>query len=133
MPSAVGITLEQAQAALAGAIYLGPRKKQVHSQGNVPYVLLGTGLLWFGWLGFNAGSALGANADAVIAFTNTNIASATAMITWLFYERMLGRMMSTIGACIGAVVGLVASTPAACAPPMTEMRELGQLHRKRGE
>lgn len=100
-------------AALAGAIYLGPRKNPVHAHGNVPYVLLGTGLLWFGWFGFNAGSALGANADAVIAFTNTNIASATAMIAWLFYERMLGRKMSAIGACIGAIVGLVAITPAA--------------------
>ena len=71
------------------------------------------GLLWFGWFGFNAGSALGANSDAVIAFANTNIASATAMITWIFYERMLGRKMSAVGACIGAVVGLVAITPAA--------------------
>ncbi|MEX1187840.1 MAG: ammonium transporter [Bacteroidia bacterium] len=100
-------------AALAGAIYLGKRKQAVESHANVPYVILGTGLLWFGWFGFNAGSALGANGDAVIAFANTNIASATAMITWLFYERMLGRKMSAVGACIGAVVGLVAITPAA--------------------
>ncbi len=100
-------------AALAGAIFLGPRKDKSLSHSNVPYVILGTGLLWFGWFGFNAGSALGANSDAVIAFTNTNIASATAMITWLFYERMLGRKMSAVGACIGAVVGLVAITPAA--------------------
>ncbi len=100
-------------AALAGAIYLGKRKVAVESHANVPYVILGTGLLWFGWFGFNAGSALGANGDAVIAFANTNIASATAMITWIFYERMLGRKMSAIGACIGAVVGLVAITPAA--------------------
>ncbi|MCH2199176.1 MAG: ammonium transporter [Flavobacteriales bacterium] len=100
-------------AALAGAIYLGKRKEVIEEHANIPYVLLGTGLLWFGWFGFNAGSALGANGDAVIAFANTNIASATAMITWLFYERMLGRKMSTVGACIGAVVGLVAITPAA--------------------
>lgn len=100
-------------AALAGAIYLGKRKKAIESHANIPYVILGTGLLWFGWFGFNAGSALGANGDAVIAFANTNIASATAMITWLFYERMVGRKMSAIGACIGAVVGLVAITPAA--------------------
>ncbi len=100
-------------AALAGALYLGKRKVVTESHANVPYVILGTGLLWFGWFGFNAGSALGANGDAVIAFANTNIASATAMITWIFYERMLGRKMSAIGACIGAVVGLVAITPAA--------------------
>ncbi|AEV33480.1 ammonium transporter [Owenweeksia hongkongensis] len=100
-------------AALAGAIYLGKRKIEIGEHANVPHVILGTGLLWFGWFGFNAGSALGVNGDAVIAFANTNIASATAMITWLFYERMLGRKMSAIGACIGAVVGLVAITPAA--------------------
>lgn len=100
-------------AALAGAMFLGKRKEISHNPTNVPYVILGTGLLWFGWFGFNAGSALGANADAVIAFANTNIASATAMITWVFYERMLGRKMSAVGACIGAVVGLVAITPAA--------------------
>ena len=100
-------------AALAGAIFLGKRKEISDNPTNVPYVILGTGLLWFGWFGFNAGSALGANADAVIAFANTNIASATAMITWVFYERMLGRKMSAVGACIGAVVGLVAITPAA--------------------
>lgn len=100
-------------AALAGAIFLGKRKEIVNNPVNVPYVILGTGLLWFGWFGFNAGSALGANSDAVVAFANTNIASATAMITWVFYERMLGRKMSAVGACIGAVVGLVAITPAA--------------------
>ena len=100
-------------AALSGAIFLGKRKEILHNPANVPYVILGTGLLWFGWFGFNAGSALGANADAVIAFANTNIASATAMLTWIFYERMLGRKMSAVGACIGAVVGLVAITPAA--------------------
>lgn len=100
-------------AALAGAIYLGKRKVEELEPANVPFVILGTGLLWFGWFGFNAGSALGANGDAVIAFANTNIASATAMIAWVFYERMRGRKMSAVGACIGAVVGLVAITPAA--------------------
>ena len=100
-------------AALAGAVFLGKRKALFYEPANVPFVILGTGLLWFGWFGFNAGSALGANSDAVIAFANTNIASATAMITWVFYERMVGRKMSAVGACIGAVVGLVAITPAA--------------------
>jgi len=100
-------------AALAGAVFLGKRKKVKHDPAEVPYVILGTGLLWFGWFGFNAGSALGANADAVIAFANTNVASAVAMITWIFFERFHDRKMSAIGACIGAVVGLVAITPAA--------------------
>jgi len=100
-------------AALAGAVFLGKRKNKQKNPANVPYVILGTGLLWFGWFGFNSGSALGANTDAVLAFANTNVASATAMITWIFYERMLGRKMSAVGACIGAVVGLVAITPAA--------------------
>lgn len=100
-------------AALAGAVFLGKRSDSTIRNANVPYVILGTGLLWFGWFGFNAGSALGANEDAVIAFANTNIASATAMLTWIFYERMLDRKMSAVGACIGAVVGLVAITPAA--------------------
>ena len=100
-------------AALAGAVFLGKRKKVSHNPANVPYIILGTGLLWFGWFGFNAGSALGANADAVLAFANTNIASAVAMLTWIFFERFQGRKMSAIGACIGAIVGLVAITPAA--------------------
>lgn len=100
-------------AALAGAVFLGKRKKVSHNPANVPYIILGTGLLWFGWFGFNAGSALGANADAVIAFANTNIASAVAMLTWIFFERFQGKKMSAIGACIGAIVGLVAITPAA--------------------
>lgn len=100
-------------AALAGAVILGKRKEAALEHANVPFVILGTGLLWFGWFGFNAGSALGANADAVVAFANTNIASATAMITWMFYERMFDRKMSAVGACVGAVVGLVAITPAA--------------------
>ncbi len=101
-------------AALAGALFLG-RRTHAHEEepANIPFVILGTGMLWFGWFGFNAGSALGATADAVLAFANTNIASATAMITWMFYERFQNRKMSAVGACIGAIVGLVAITPAA--------------------
>ena len=100
-------------AALAGALFLGKRKKIEEKPANIPFVILGTGLLWFGWFGFNAGSALGANQDAVIAFANTNLASATSMITWIFFDRFIGAKMSAIGACIGAIVGLVAITPAA--------------------
>jgi len=80
---------------------------------RVPYVLLGTGLLWFGWFGFNAGSALAANGLAVSAFATTNTASATAGLAWIFFDSLRGRKPSALGFCIGAVVGLVAITPAA--------------------
>lgn len=100
-------------AALAGAVFLGPRKNARLEHANIPFIILGTGLLWFGWFGFNAGSALGANEDAVLAFGNTHFASAAGMITWIFFERFQGRKMNAVGACIGAIVGLVAITPAA--------------------
>lgn len=100
-------------AALAGAIVLGRRKNPHHKPSNIPFVLLGTGMLWFGWFGFNAGSALAANATAAMAFGTTTIASASAMITWIFFDRINGRKVSALGASIGAVVGLVAITPAA--------------------
>ena len=98
-------------AALAGALFLGRRIQQEETPANIPFVILG--LLWFGWFGFNAGSAFSAGTDAVLAFANTNLASATAMITWIFFDRYRDRKMSAVGACIGAVVGLVAITPAA--------------------
>lgn len=98
-------------AALAGAIIIGKRKNAHHNAANISYVLLGTGMLWFGWFGFNAGSALAADASAAIAFGTTAIASATAMMTWIFFDRLQGRNVSAMGASIGAVVGLVAITP----------------------
>ena len=104
-------------AALAGAVFLG--KRNTHRNGhasspaNIPFVVLGTGLLWFGWFGFNAGSALGANGLATSAFATTNFASAAAMLSWVFWDALNGRKISALGACIGAVVGLVAITPAA--------------------
>jgi ammonium transporter, Amt family len=104
-------------AALAGALILGRRKshvsQEIASPANVPFVILGTGMLWFGWFGFNAGSALAANGTAAIAFGTTNTASAAAMLGWMFFDWMRGRKPSALGACIGAVVGLVAITPAA--------------------
>jgi Amt family ammonium transporter len=100
-------------AALAGALVLGKRKDSNHIPTNIPFVLLGTGMLWFGWFGFNAGSALAANGTAAMAFATTTTASAAAMLTWIFFERINGRKTSALGACVGAVVGLVAITPAA--------------------
>ncbi len=99
-------------AALAGAIFLG-RRKASGKPANVPFVLLGAAMLWLGWFGFNAGSSLAANSIAVKAFLNTNTASATAMMTWVFFDCLLGRKPSAMGAAIGAVVGLVAITPSA--------------------
>lgn len=98
-------------AALAGALVLGSRKNPHHEPSNIPYVILGTGMLWFGWFGFNAGSALAANATAATAFGTTTIASASAMMTYIFFDRLNCRPVSALGACIGAVVGLVAITP----------------------
>jgi len=100
-------------AAIAGVLAIGKRKHLEYIPTNIPFVLLGTGLLWFGWFGFNAGSALAANHTAAMAFATTTIASASAMLTWVFFDRINGRKVSALGACIGAVVGLVAITPAA--------------------
>lgn len=104
-------------AALVGAIVLKRRAVHIRREetkpARVPYVLLGTGLLWFGWFGFNAGSALAANALAVSAFATTNTASAVAGLTWIFFDALRGRKPSALGFCIGAVVGLVAITPGA--------------------
>ena len=102
-------------AALAGAIFLGRRKdaNKEFKPANIPYILLGAGMLWFGWFGFNAGSALAANDVAASALVNTNTASAAAMLTWIFYDAAKGKKPSAVGAAIGLVVGLVAITPAA--------------------
>lgn len=104
-------------AALAGALVLKRRKSHIERReippANVPYVLIGTGLLWFGWFGFNAGSAGGANSLAVNAFGTTNTAAAAAGLAWMFFDVLKGKKPSVLGFCIGAVVGLVAITPAA--------------------
>jgi Amt family ammonium transporter len=101
-------------AALAASIYLGKRKEQAnHSPANIPFVLIGTGLLWFGWFGFNAGSAAGANSLAAVAFATTNTAAAAAGLAWILFDAFKGKKPSAMGFCIGIVVGLVAITPAA--------------------
>jgi len=111
--------------ALAASIVLGPRKdylKKKTRPANIPYVILGTTLLWFGWFGFNAGSALyadsgttgvtpGSQPSATIAFANTQIATASASLTWLLLDSIFYKPTAA-GACAGAVVGLVVITPA---------------------
>ncbi|SIT32596.1 ammonium transporter [Filimonas lacunae] len=104
-------------AALAGALVLKRRHTHIEHReippANVPYVLIGTGLLWFGWFGFNAGSALSAGPLAVSAFFTTNTAAGAAGLSWMFFDVVRGKKPSALGFCIGAVVGLVAITPAA--------------------
>jgi len=104
-------------AALAGALVLKRRKVHIANKeippANIPYVLIGTGLLWFGWFGFNAGSAGAANSLSVSAFGTTNTAAAAAGLSWMFFDILKGKKPSVLGFCIGAVVGLVAITPAA--------------------
>ncbi len=103
-------------AALVTAIVLGKRAnldKNIPTPHNMPFVVLGTGLLWFGWFGFNAGSALAANGLAVNAFVVTNTAAAAAGLSWALIEWMRNGKPTIFGVCSGAVAGLVAITPAA--------------------
>jgi Amt family ammonium transporter len=102
-------------AALALALVLGKRvgfAKGIAVPHNPPFVLLGAGLLWFGWFGFNAGSELAADGTAAIAFVNTLIAPAAALLGWLVVERIKDGKPTSVGAASGAVAGLVAITPA---------------------
>lgn len=102
--------------ALVAAWMLGPRKNypdKLSPPHNVPFILLGAGLLWFGWFGFNAGSALASGSLATIAFVNTNTSAAAATITWLILETVLRGKPTAVGAATGAVAGLVGITPAA--------------------
>ncbi len=98
------------------AVLLGPRRdfgRVPNVPHNVPFTLLGAGLLWIGWFGFNAGSALAADGIAANALITTHAAAAAAMVTWLALERLRGGRPTAVGAATGAVVGLVAITPAA--------------------
>ena len=102
-------------AALALALVLGKRvgfQKGAHVPHNPPFVLLGAGLLWFGWFGFNAGSELAADNTAALAFVNTIAAPAAALLAWLIVEKIKDGKPTSVGAASGAVAGLVAITPA---------------------
>eukprot|EP01112_Ceratiomyxa_fruticulosa_P010089 TRINITY_DN2658_c0_g1_i3.p1 TRINITY_DN2658_c0_g1~~TRINITY_DN2658_c0_g1_i3.p1 ORF type:complete len:498 (-),score=101.26 TRINITY_DN2658_c0_g1_i3:171-1664(-) len=102
--------------ALVAAAFVGKRKgfdpKEPHPAYNVPFVMLGAALLWFGWLGFNGGSAVAANGPAAIAVANSSIAAGAAFFTWLMLDAAVKKTPSAVGACSGAVVGLVVITPA---------------------
>ena len=103
-------------AAIAFVLVIGRRRgwpKHPMPPHSLPLTLLGTGILWFGWFGFNAGSALGANAVAAQALVNTTLAASAAMLGWLLFERLRGGHATTLGAASGAVAGLVAITPCA--------------------
>ncbi|MGU3647206.1 ammonium transporter [Microbacterium sp. C23T] len=105
-------------AALALALVLGKRvgfKKGVHTPHNPPYVLLGAGLLWFGWFGFNGGSELAADGTAALVYVNTIAATAAALLAWLVVEKLKDGKPTSVGAASGAVAGLVAITPACAA------------------
>jgi Amt family ammonium transporter len=102
-------------AALAAALYLGKKKPghEIRVPANIGFVIIGTGLLWFGWFGFNAGSAMAVGSIAAIAFATTNTAAAAGGLAWMFFDLIRGKKPTALGFCIGAVVGLVAITPAA--------------------
>jgi ammonium transporter, Amt family len=110
------VHVNAATAALVAALVLGKRKdyaRQAILPHNVPFVLLGAGLLWFGWFGFNAGSALAANGIASLAFTNTMLAPAATLLVWTLLDLFRSGKATAVGAATAIVVGLVAVTPAA--------------------
>ena len=109
------VEINSGAAALALAIVLGKRegfKRDPMRPHNMPLVLLGAGMLWFGWFGFNAGSALGASGLAATAMINTQVATACAAMSWLVYEKIKGGKATTLGVASGAIAGAVAITPA---------------------
>lgn len=107
------VHINAAVAALAAAMLIRKRRDPGLEPGNVPYVVIGAALLWFGWFGFNAGSGLAADGVAVNAFLVTNTAAATAALTWGILSQIQNKKMSAAGVATGAVGGLVAITPAA--------------------
>ncbi|KAF9066756.1 ammonium transporter [Rhodocollybia butyracea] len=110
------VHISSGSAALAISIYLGKRKgygteRLAYKPNNTSYVILGTALLWFGWFGFNGGSALSANLRAAMACTVTNLAASTGGLTWMLWDYRIERKWSAVGFCSGAIAGLVAITP----------------------
>lgn len=109
------VHMSSGYSALVAALLIGRRKgypQQEMRPHNLVWTLLGTGLLWFGWFGFNAGSALAANGEAALAFTTTNTATAAGALGWMFVEWIRTRRPTALGAASGAVAGLVGITPA---------------------
>ncbi|MEI6489800.1 MAG: ammonium transporter [Bacteroidota bacterium] len=100
-------------AALASVIYVGKRRDKESPPNSVPLIAIGTGLLWFGWYGFNSGSALDVNAVTGLAFVNTDVAASFAAITWLVIEWSMAKKPKFVGLLTGAVAGLATITPAA--------------------
>ncbi|MCF6290740.1 MAG: ammonium transporter [Desulfobacterales bacterium] len=110
------IHINSGAAALVAAIYIGKRKgwgKESMHPHNLPMTILGAGILWFGWFGFNAGSALAANQTATLAFFTTQVATGAAALSWVVAEWLIQKKPTTLGAASGAVAGLVAITPGA--------------------
>ncbi|MFA5897513.1 MAG: ammonium transporter [Hyphomicrobium sp.] len=110
------VHVNAAAAALVAAMVVGPRKdygRHAILPHNVPFVMLGAGLLWFGWFGFNAGSALSAGTTASLAFANTLLAPAATLATWTLIDLLRGGTVTAVGAATAIVVGLVVVTPAA--------------------
>ena len=106
------VHINAGMAAVAAAVLVGRRRDPGAEPHNVPYVILGAALLWFGWFGFNAGSGLAANGQGVNAFLVTNTAAAAAALTWGIISQVQTGRMSAVGVASGAVAGLVAITPA---------------------
>ena len=109
------VEITSGASALALALVLGPRlgwRREAMRPHNLPLVLLGAGMLWFGWFGFNAGSALTAGSTAAVALINTQVCTASAALSWILVERLRDGHATTLGAASGAVVGAVAITPA---------------------
>lgn len=115
---------------LTAAVMLGKRRgygTSSYHPHNIPFVVLGAAILWFGWFGFNAGSSFGANALAVQAFINTNTSAACAMLSWMLIEKVKNGKPTVLGAATGAVIGLVAITPGAGFVPVWSAIVIGAL------
>ncbi|MBU1008867.1 MAG: ammonium transporter [Bacteroidetes bacterium] len=112
-------------AALASVIYVGSRRDKFSPPNSIPLVAIGTGLLWFGWYGFNAGSELDVDKITTLAFLNTDVAASFAAVTWLFIEWSRARKPKFVGLLTGAVAGLATITPAAGYVPLWAAMVIG--------